>query len=223
MAAARAAISESARRYSCGNTFTKRERAASQSSSIASATVEPVKRRCFSTSSRSVASSERSAGRPYREAASWREGELPGEVADLTVVACEPARVKSKIVFSALDSSVAGDVEKAFARGRVKSLPDKTLHSVSIAAARKMMTSDQLKAFDVGEARLDLIQQLGSHPFVAMPDVIRDELPVQQERDRLASHRLRRQPRSMLEAARRAHRVNAPEEAADPLAVILGA
>lgn len=56
-------------------------------------------------------------------------------------------------------------VEAGFARGRVKSLPEKTLHSVSIAAARKMMSSEQLKAFDVREAPDSLKQEFGDTPF----------------------------------------------------------
>ena len=67
-----------------------------------------------------VAASERSAGRAFREAMTWHEGLLPEDVADLRVSPCDPEAVESKIVFSALDSSVAGDVEKAFAQaGRV--------------------------------------------------------------------------------------------------------
>jgi aspartate-semialdehyde dehydrogenase len=62
-----------------------------------------------------VAASERSAGRSYREAMRWHEGELPSAVADLTVLPCEPAAVSAKVVFSALDSSVAGEVEQDFA------------------------------------------------------------------------------------------------------------
>lgn len=67
-----------------------------------------------------VAASERSAGKRYADAAHWLEGELPSDVASLTVVAPTPDAVTSPLVFSALDSSVAGDVELAFARaGRV--------------------------------------------------------------------------------------------------------
>jgi aspartate-semialdehyde dehydrogenase len=67
-----------------------------------------------------VAASERSAGKSYREAARWLEGRLPSDVAALTVTACDPKAVKSPIVFSALDSGVAGDVEAAFAAdGRI--------------------------------------------------------------------------------------------------------
>ena len=56
-------------------------------------------------------------------------------------------------------------VEKAFARGRIKTLPEKTLHSVSISAARKMMSSEQLKAFDVREAPESLKKEFGDTPF----------------------------------------------------------
>ncbi len=63
-----------------------------------------------------VAASERSAGKKYRDAAHWLGGEMPESVANLTVTTCDPARVDAPIVFSALDSEVAGEVEAAFAR-----------------------------------------------------------------------------------------------------------
>ena len=68
-----------------------------------------------------VVASERSAGRPYREATRWISDEpIPESVANLTVLPCDPARVQSPVVFSAPDSSIAGDAEPAFARaGRV--------------------------------------------------------------------------------------------------------
>lgn len=62
-----------------------------------------------------VAASERSAGKPYRDAARWLEGDLPEHVAALTVLPCDPRRVTSPIVFSALDSAAAGEIEPAFA------------------------------------------------------------------------------------------------------------
>jgi aspartate-semialdehyde dehydrogenase len=62
-----------------------------------------------------VAASERSAGKRYREAMTWHEGELPEQIADLTVLPCDPSEVESKIVFSAMDAGVAGPVEQAFA------------------------------------------------------------------------------------------------------------
>jgi aspartate-semialdehyde dehydrogenase len=67
-----------------------------------------------------VAASERSAGKPYAEAARWLEGEMPSEVAAMTVLACDPGAVRAPLVFSALDAAAAGDVEPAFARaGRI--------------------------------------------------------------------------------------------------------
>jgi aspartate-semialdehyde dehydrogenase len=79
-----------------------------------------------------VAASERSAGRSYRDATSWHEGILPEEVAELEVVTCEPSRVKSRIVFSALDSSVAGDVEQAFAKAGAVVLSNAKNHRMDV-------------------------------------------------------------------------------------------
>ncbi|HEY3286871.1 MAG TPA: aspartate-semialdehyde dehydrogenase [Gemmatimonadaceae bacterium] len=62
-----------------------------------------------------VAASERSAGKPYREVTRWIEGDMPKGVAGLVVKPCDPASVTAPIVFSALDSGVAGEVEAAFA------------------------------------------------------------------------------------------------------------
>ena len=67
-----------------------------------------------------VAASERSAGKSYRDATRWIEGEMPANVAALIVTLCEPSTITSPVVFSALDAGVAGDLEPAFARaGRI--------------------------------------------------------------------------------------------------------
>ena len=64
-----------------------------------------------------VAASERSAGRRYGDAAHWLGTEpMPGHVANMTVLPCDPSLVRSELVFSALDSSVAGEAESAFAK-----------------------------------------------------------------------------------------------------------
>jgi aspartate-semialdehyde dehydrogenase len=63
-----------------------------------------------------LAASERSAGKPYVEATRWLEGDLPDDLADRTVLACDPEKLTSPIVFSALDAAAAGDLEPAFAR-----------------------------------------------------------------------------------------------------------
>lgn len=64
-----------------------------------------------------LGASERSAGKPYREAANWIESiPMPGSVADVTVRACKSAEFSDvDFVFSGLDSSVATEIEKDFA------------------------------------------------------------------------------------------------------------
>ena len=62
-----------------------------------------------------LGASERSAGKAYRDAAAWRlPALLPDGVAALGVDAATPGRAP-KLVFSRLDSSVAGEIEGAFA------------------------------------------------------------------------------------------------------------
>ncbi|MGI8498257.1 MAG: aspartate-semialdehyde dehydrogenase [Gemmatimonadaceae bacterium] len=67
-----------------------------------------------------VAASERSAGRPYGEAARWLLGDAPAGVDAMTVQRCSPDAVSAPLVFSALDASAAGPIEESFARaGRI--------------------------------------------------------------------------------------------------------
>jgi aspartate-semialdehyde dehydrogenase len=62
-----------------------------------------------------VAASDRSAGKKYSEAVNWfLASPIPSDVAGLTVQSCEP-KLKSRLVFSALDANVAGEIESAFA------------------------------------------------------------------------------------------------------------
>ena len=67
-----------------------------------------------------VVASDRSAGRPYAEAAAWKlETPLPGRYADLEVRRIGD-ELESSLVFSGLDSSVAGEAEDLYAdRGAV--------------------------------------------------------------------------------------------------------
>lgn len=63
-----------------------------------------------------VAASERSAGKRYGDVTRWIEGVMPASVAGLTVTLCDPATVRSPLVFSALDAVAAAELEPAFAR-----------------------------------------------------------------------------------------------------------
>jgi len=63
-----------------------------------------------------VGASDRSAGKKYSEATSWRlAGAMPDDVANLTVAECKPAGAP-KLVFSAMDAGVATEIEQAFAK-----------------------------------------------------------------------------------------------------------
>jgi len=62
-----------------------------------------------------VGASDRSAGKTYSEATSWRlDGAMPKTVAGLTVNECKPGNAP-KLVFSAMDAGVATEIERAFA------------------------------------------------------------------------------------------------------------
>lgn len=65
-----------------------------------------------------VAASEHSAGRTYREVMEGRwklDGDIPPSVASLRVKECVP-ELDCRLVFSALDASVAGSIEEEFAQ-----------------------------------------------------------------------------------------------------------
>ena len=62
-----------------------------------------------------LAASERSEGKRYADAAPWRlDTPIPAGIADRTVEAAVPGK-GPKLVFSALDAGVAGELEQAFA------------------------------------------------------------------------------------------------------------
>src|SRR5205085_42390 len=63
-----------------------------------------------------VAASDRSAGKPYAEATSWRlDGEMPQEFRALPVQECAPTQAVPRLVFSSMEAGVATDIEQAFA------------------------------------------------------------------------------------------------------------
>jgi aspartate-semialdehyde dehydrogenase len=62
-----------------------------------------------------LGASDRSAGKKYRDAAKWHlAGVVPDTVADLVVQECKPNNAP-RLLFSSMDSSVATEIERAFA------------------------------------------------------------------------------------------------------------
>ncbi|NWF89498.1 MAG: aspartate-semialdehyde dehydrogenase [Ignavibacteriaceae bacterium] len=63
-----------------------------------------------------LAASEKSAEKKYKDATNWiMQKSLPKNFGEMIVKECKP-NLNSKIVFSALDASVAGDIEEDFAK-----------------------------------------------------------------------------------------------------------
>ncbi|HUA21216.1 MAG TPA: aspartate-semialdehyde dehydrogenase [Bryobacteraceae bacterium] len=63
-----------------------------------------------------VGASDRSAGKPYREATAWRlDGAMPAAVQHLEVQDCKPGKAP-RLMFSAMDASVATEIEREFAQ-----------------------------------------------------------------------------------------------------------
>ncbi|MBZ5603592.1 MAG: aspartate-semialdehyde dehydrogenase [Acidobacteriia bacterium] len=63
-----------------------------------------------------LGASDRSAGKRYREATTWRlGGAIPAYVADIVVSECKPGDGVPKLLFSAMDAGVATDIERAMA------------------------------------------------------------------------------------------------------------
>jgi aspartate-semialdehyde dehydrogenase len=63
-----------------------------------------------------LGASDRSAGKKLKDATQWRlEGEMPAAAAGMTVCDSKPGNAP-RIVFSAMDASVATDIERAFAQ-----------------------------------------------------------------------------------------------------------
>jgi len=63
-----------------------------------------------------LGASDRSAGKTYREATSWRlDGAMPANVAAIKVEDCKPGSAP-RLVFSSMDASVATEIEQAFAQ-----------------------------------------------------------------------------------------------------------
>src|ERR1700739_4537770 len=62
-----------------------------------------------------LGASDRSAGKKYRDAMTWPLGVVPEAVADIAVEDSKPGNAP-RLLFSAMDASVATDIERAFAQ-----------------------------------------------------------------------------------------------------------
>jgi len=75
-----------------------------------------------------LCASDKSAGKQYKDAVDWfLSSSLPKKIGEIIVQKCEPI-LNSKVVFSALDSSVAGEVETEFAKAGYKVISNSKNH-----------------------------------------------------------------------------------------------
>ena len=75
-----------------------------------------------------LCASDKSAGKKYKKAVDWfLTSPIPAKVGEIIVQKCEPTS-KSKVIFSGLDSSVAGEVETEFAKAGYKVISNSKNH-----------------------------------------------------------------------------------------------
>jgi aspartate-semialdehyde dehydrogenase len=112
-----------------------------------------------------VGASERSAGRLYEEATTWRlEGDIPDSVARMEVIPCRPDAMPAdlRVVLSALDSSVARQIEADFREAGFA--------VISNASAWRMDPEVPLVIPEVNPEALSLIDSQGPGFIVANPN-----------------------------------------------------
>lgn len=94
-----------------------------------------------------LAASERSVGKKYDEAMRWSmPTPLPDKIAKMPVLACSP-NLPCRIVFSGLDSSVAGEIEQEFALAGYKVISNSKNHRMekNVPLFIPEINSDHLK------------------------------------------------------------------------------
>lgn len=100
-----------------------------------------------------LAASDRSIGKRYGEAMKWSmPTTLPDRIAEMRVAACNP-ELPCNIVFSGLDSSVAGEIEENFAKASYKVISNSSNH--------RMDPDVPLLIPEVNSSHLELIKHQG--------------------------------------------------------------
>lgn len=109
-----------------------------------------------------LAASSNSAGKKYKDAMSWSmPAPLPEKIGEMVVCPCVPD-LPCKIVFSGLDSSVAGEIEKSFA--------DAGYIVISNSSNHRMDADVPLLIPEINGDHLQLVQSQGSGYIVTNPN-----------------------------------------------------
>lgn len=102
-----------------------------------------------------LAASDKSAGKVYREVVDWKlDTPIPEEIGAMIIQPCEPS-LDCELVFSALDSSIAGDIEIAFA--------EKGYVVISNASSHRTTPLVPMIVAEVNSDHLKLVKQQSYH------------------------------------------------------------
>jgi aspartate-semialdehyde dehydrogenase len=113
-----------------------------------------------------LGASDRSAGKTYREATSWRlDGTMPDNVQNIKVEDCKPGNAP-RLVFSSMDASVATDIEQAFAQAGHVIVSNSRNHRMEpdVPLLIPEINSDHLKIIPLQQRRRCWKGQIATNP-----------------------------------------------------------
>ena len=113
-----------------------------------------------------LGASDRSAGKTYREATSWRlDGVMPANVENIKVEDCKPGNAP-RLVFSSMDASVATEIEQAFARAGHVIVSNSRNHRMEpdVPLLIPEINSDHLKVIPLQQRRRGWKGQIATNP-----------------------------------------------------------
>lgn len=113
-----------------------------------------------------LGASDRSAGKIYREATSWRlDGAMPANVAGLRVEECKPDHAP-RLMFSSMDASVATEIEQAFAQAGHVIVSNSRNHRMEpdVPLLIPEVNSDHLKIIPLQQRKRGWTGQIATNP-----------------------------------------------------------
>jgi aspartate-semialdehyde dehydrogenase len=113
-----------------------------------------------------LGASDRSAGKTYREATSWRlDGTMPANVQNIKVEDCKPGNAP-RLVFSSMDASVATEIEQAFAQAGHVIVSNSRNHRMEpdVPLLIPEINADHLKIIPLQQRRRGWKGQIATNP-----------------------------------------------------------
>ncbi len=113
-----------------------------------------------------LGASDRSAGKTYREATSWRlDGAMPDNVQNIKVEDCKPGNAP-RLVFSSMDAAVATEIEQAFAQAGHVIVSNSRNHRMEpdVPLVIPEINSDHLKIIPLQQRRRGWKGQIATNP-----------------------------------------------------------